>query len=1235
MNKPDSSVFSGRKTAAHRAKPGASARRRASVLILVMAVLGVLFVTGVAFMATMNWQARMVEREQQSRAYELGVAQIQSVIHNVLREQFMYAPGRVTPADQLTDIVTIIPPPGTQPYEAFRAKSPSFNTGYGVSPLVAPLEPQYPNNPYNAANEHPTDWDEWFMFRRFTDLEVLINGPQHEWYLRAVRPLDLSGAQYGWSGNLGNRRVDADGDGIDDSWEIDLQSIGVTGDAIRELAKVVNPSDNPTGRVRVGLRIVPHGAFVNLNHAHPSLINAVFDDTRWVARTPDERKNFPYSPDIEEPSLRHRNLLPPYRVPQSGVQGSTLLDPNLDPLGDGDFSSQMFTVPNVHFPNGESVFEGQHRYWPFRANEPPDPNLDLEYRPFAALLDRTNVNYDRRSLVTTISHDDLLARGAMWNDQDVSSLMRQVNQLVPQGPNCNPPYDPPFEYPDYPHTIANGHSVLNQACLCPTDPNCQFDPRKGRLQLSLPWLESGLLEAFPGPANAAFRNRTRRLLVHDVFTMLLLRARSPEFGEYRDPTPAGSPERPWYRTDSKNLPPGAQPVNLVPALERAAASLTANLLDYADADDVPTAIAIRNTDFSQINANGQNIGRPHAYPGTIPVEAYMFGLERQPFITELVSEVKDVVAPMDVADNNSFYAIELYNPYTVDLPLNGYSFRIWDGNDGSLTQFSLTNAIIPAGGFTVFYSGSPNGFSLPTNAIAISGGMRIPRGKAGANSNVYLVRTIQVVNYGDVPQTFEVAVDQYELNENCNTGKLYQGQVAPVWSTQRVLRAGFPWTAPVPIAPEDNEHQGPSGQTLGSYNHVKSGLAIPKPVHVDFANIVDFSNAADEMHRAFPTTGSLLLLMRHANRAWAPNLSGQKLAWTAFLDKPASIENGRLPVFDAEFDDSFRPQTNPRLANNPAWPHYRPGELYHLPWGQLIFDYFTALPLYNKGPFEDVDPNVGLDPAAQPKVDLDGLRVHGRMNIDAAPWKALEGVPKVPANRLADLPPALRQKIIDFAQLNPTDSRPIGPELAKAIVAYREAREICKALPGQSGQSCGDTTGDYGDYTCVHPITGQTTTCGRGNDINDPTFRRGRGFLTVGELANVRHPNAREVQGAIPAAYQFNDFSPYRIDAGVLDWDPTYPNPTTPSIDYFQDYVAAVANLVAIGDWLTVKSHVFTVYASIRGEALNNPQSQTERDDRALRLQETVDRLPMFLGQPSPTRIGERSLGLYKDLQSN
>ena len=74
---------------------------------------------------------------------------------------------------------------------------------------------------------------------------------------------------------------------------------------------------------------------------------------------------------------------------------------------------------------------------------------------------------------------------------------------------------------------------------------------------------------------------------------------------------------------------------------------------------------------------------------------------------------------------------------------------------------------------------------------------------------------------------------------------------------------------------------------------------------------------------------------------------------------------------------------------------------------------------------------------------------------------------------------------------------------------------------------------------------------------------------------------------------------------------------------------------------MTTKSHVFTIYGTIRGQynedfsdAAATAASRREVDQRAIRFQTTVDRLPMLFGAGRPERIGSQVIGSYADVRS-
>jgi hypothetical protein len=1174
---------------------------------------------------------------------------------------------------------------------------------------------------------------------------------------------------------------------------------------------------------------------------------------------------------LEEPLLRRRLLLPS-RVPTpSLLQGNPFFADSGDhPYGDAELATQLY--PPLRRGGYETVYEGDHRYRPFEPDElyvPGDldspPAWAVRMEPFTSYaVDDTWASYDRRHLVTTISYDDLLSRGGAVTyreggdeyEADLADRMFEVVQASDIVGDCPDTWDPPrplpFEYIDYPVHIENGTvpGVGDEAgvCDCPTRDVCRFDTRKGRLKLSLAYLDKEFpCEGLPTATaeqrlNAARCKVQRQRLIHDVFMMLVRNARGPYWDE-RDCTvnpgvcdewtattagddwtgvcasthvrvckggsnsgafcteavecPGGScdPQSFCYGGPNEGLPcvddracpaglcrvqelcydPVTGQTHREALLSRTAASLTANLLDYMDFDDanadgvdenIPTRVALRSFDFSAMRCmGGTNVGglcrtdsqcpsgtcvpvAGRAYEGIVDTDGdgdndlgmfpevepqYVYGLERQPYISEVATAATESDADL------SGRAIELINPYRVDLPRDAdgdgrSDFMLIEVAPGADAASAIPIPVpveLRAGEFTVLRSGYDFG-------LGASGGETINGRVYDTTSplqflkgwTIYLVRR---VNYpGDVRST-EIVVDQFTVGGQVGEDELKTGLPNPrgetdpygpdVYSLQRTLPSlGDLWRVSIPDAGEVDNHR------LIDWN-TYANPALP-PVEVNFANTGSFTKLRPDDDRlspvygvAFPTTGSMLLTMRHANRSLEdhrqlryPGLTGgqvdtPELSFTTWLDNTIGwretdmfgasvpvqvvemnqVDNGRMPVFD---------QGEPVLGTDPAFGrrylhHEDPGfgvccldgntrcvegryvdcvnaggqhvlgavcdseltacqmpgqdkagGVAELPWGQLVFDYFTALPLRSLGPYEDPDPDgdpefVPGKPDSIPRVEENGLRVHGRININAAPWKVLSGVPMIPMQKV---PVAFRAKtrwgagLVDpFAAnvLNPTLSElyvydnqasPIGSSLAQAITAYRELRQIDDIDFAGNNVS----TGHYGG-------TAWSDWNGHGWDPVVPASRRGPGFLTVGELAQVRHEVATMYPDASGKAY----YSYHQIDLGALRrTDRPY-----------KDFVEAVGLLVALGDWVTVRSQVFTVYGSLRGEfdgdlladhdGTSSGILQAELnaaedvDTRAIRFQETVDRLPTLQGAPAPVGVGERTTGQYIDARTD
>lgn len=1347
--------------------------RPASVLVLVMTLLGILFVVGVAFLATMNFEADMISAVKQRSQSDGGVDAAAESAGAGLWNALIASPGVPFGDSSLALTAT------------------AFAEMPGVQNTFSPIEP-VPTldgrlvflSSFDAAAQTrsnflgPTMPPSFAVYSAITGAFAVPDAPWvngqtiTQTVTPPIVPLGLcTNGVYQCDTNsncvrdpqnpgdcIYPRVADADGDGIVDSLLVDGRTIGLSDAQLAELAARVNPASNLSGKISVALRVVPHGGMVNLNESHPALIQNVFDLQSWPAfgDPPDVAGNGgfvhgptqargPYSAVMEESLLRRRGNIPPREFQPSLLHGNPFPNSTVRP----DMAWMLFWPDWTNGGAAAAKFESasaKHRFTVFSASEmvsgvPNTPYWTAMMEPTAS-LDSAAIPwnatggpgvagsaYDRRHLVTTISHDDLLARsGTLTTAQgkkDFRQAMLEANWTTYYADDCVTPL--PFEYANYPPTAEDlrgrrDHDMQNYCC--PHDPKCLPSELKGRLQLSLPWIDEQLniLATDTSYANfqlqSEFRDRIYHT-IHDAFLMLVQNtiglkwedradcngSADCQSGEYcrRGPTATApgkcSSAAPYWddvlclsnadckpgdfvcdTAMSRCKDPTTHQRRHEALVTRAAASLTANIIDYVDSDDVPTRIAIRHFS-SGLNCNG---GANHNVPcvddtgcsgGTCanlsgrdidldPVTnglqgIYVYGLERQPFITEVITLAEPPGGPDPVLTG---WSIELFNPYPFTIELNAgtsdqYILRVVKATNPP--EDFLLDGSIPSSGsgqpLKVFYNG---------NDPSISGGpapKQLNNLKFENGDILYLVHSIQ---YPNEPTATEIVVDQFAIN-GANIGQEGASLNIPPpplgapppplrYSMERVVRQDSIWTAVVP----DQSEMPQNVASPGTWNTDRIAPEI-HPVLVDF---VGYSGSDGKYATAFPTTGSMLTLLREANRGFMDyGPSVKDLAFNTWLntkleysiatgatnelvtiESRKQIDNGRMPIFDIGAPSSAVPPQNQHAHHvaalfaavwDPANPSStaHPGNLNTLPWGQLLFDYFTALPLNNGGPYDIDSAGNYLSIRDMPKVDQGGLRVHGRININAAPWKVLAGLLTVlldvpagaqPTVSFAGLPQSIRTKLTPVAT-----GGPIGPELAQAIVAYRDARSINDPATGTS------QTGNYDDGTPLVGTPPNTQSFGRGWTNATPAVRRGTGFMSVGELANVRHPGAA-VAGGLPPG------SPYRVDSDTIDLVDNNNNN--------QDFIDAAAVLIALGDWVSVRSHVFTVYGQIRGAddpavaALHPPNSPQQlqavtldTDARAIRFQETVDRLPVLQGQPRPQRIGQRTVGKYTDVNND
>lgn len=414
---------------------------------------------------------------------------------------------------------------------------------------------------------------------------------------------------------------------------------------------------------------------------------------------------------------------------------------------------------------------------------------------------------------------------------------------------------------------------------------------------------------------------------------------------------------------------------------------------------------------------------------------------------------------------------------------------------------------------------------------------------------------------------------------------------------------------------------------------MNAGPVGPGTLYQRLNNLAMFGNPSDLRPRSFPTPGFLLFVPRYANAQKMDTADARRvengLGTTTLAARTVSLtldkERARFTLGAATAPADFGHMP---LFNNSQDVEANSllGRVGKLPWGALVFEYFTT-----------------LDPTAP---GIDPLRVPGRINVNTASWYTLANLPLIGPNPAteeiaeiranpggvgvgADPSPAFWDwrvgvltgssnpgDIVDpytgnnvFRQLSRDPSAqvesgayasPGRPPLLPRRTSQNNARHRLGALLAQSLVSARDGV----QYV---PAAGPGTTpywdaFARGGNVDNtilPNVPLGRyraatygtvrgaasggrgpteyGFVSLGELLNVKG-----VDGSPPAL--LNDVVNNTLGRG--------------------DFVRAVS-LVALLDtqWLTTRSNTFTVYASV-----------TDRDEpqASLRSQVTVDRTPML-----------------------
>lgn len=616
-------------------------------------------------------------------------------------------------------------------------------------------------------------------------------------------------------------------------------------------------------------------------------------------------------------------------------------------------------------------------------------------------------------------------------------------------------------------------------------------------------------------------------------------------------------------------------------------------------------------------------GRVDAVYGADATKLYI-GYAPQPFITQVVAynENEEQGEPAEMA-----LAVELYNPHDSqapggvgqhDLDLSRFAISINNAFDpldpdtyvnlGELGTLAVSH--LPGRTFLLFsvHDGS-NAFFDNLQAVQGTISLGVPfdngdpdmevklwrRGSDVSPIGWYLVDEMEI-DLEDLSGQVQIVEDQkWHVNVQRDTSyEAYLGLWSGTGAEARWrMTVAFPKTDPnYRVTRGQNEPGQPVLEELGV------GSAIPSDpltsfgpcvaVHTMNAGLGPWSIHGVARPASFPTVGFMLLVPRFSH-VQALDGSVRKPVTTILAEQwdhrghtisEAPADFGHMPIF-----------YNKQKENGSVGDFDKTGTV---PWGLLVFDYFTTLnPNDANGDGTEDDP-------------LDPYRVPGRININTAPWYLLAGLPligpdgppatgELPINKTAS--PAFWSPVSGVLAGQGEDGTfrypqwvdrtgaaygqwyRLGPYLAQAAAAYRDRVQYVQYSASSSPFAYAHWRNAGEIYRPTQYGTGPAAIRGAGDDLSDPatapTWKRG--LLSVGELANVMG-----------------------FDSWVLN-DTAHPERM---VDFFK-----AVSLLAMLDtqFLTTRSNTFTIYVTLTDRL--NPQA-------SVRSQVTVDRtnlLPRLL----------------------
>lgn len=1187
---------------AARLRPAFAARRRATVLLMVVGMLAMLFVIITAYLTLARFERLTLQQVDSRREARRVVDALNDLLRSYIREEITNSSG-----DVLGNFDS------AKPYNF------ENTPGFGASRYLASLEPVYEPTGIDAGNPRYGGLVSnstyggltHFRFPAVTTLgETSANLNTSPYIAQLMWDFDQDGSidPDDLGGNSRTPFLDADGDGVPDADFLGMRlgieiANALAGRSVRVPDSNYFPPQFQAGpnnetvalwreyeRTRkydVAARVVSHGGMLALDavgdagsaaNGYANVWNRRFVAGMFLQLKADTGTNLGQldpgatnstgiydeiasNATAIEPLLRRRFLLPTWRPTGSNIP--LTVPEALETL---EVTWPRTFAPTLASPQGAQRQESWQRFSFVRGGSTPGAATGRDWQAYAAAVykepqynsaNSSTAVYDVRHLLTTTSNSDDLIRLGKAAASDPN-----VDLKLPLG------------------TTKFDLGLINRAFR--VDGSYNVDP-----------LSTG--NPINGPAIV------RRLAMY-YYEMLRDYRGFPDTGTGASGDDARRREQAWMIA-----------VNTVAE----AAPRIKRLGGYTDvvyATDSPPS------------------GTPVTYVGYAP----------QPFITQ-------VIAYNEPGANTSSYqvalGVEIYNPNDPTdiandehaLPMSQYFISINDDYESGVPQ-SLAAILEDRVRFERpqpdnFLAGrSFAAFAVQTGNNShfdpIGGGnsIRVPRIMEGASTPMDLrVKLWRKSSNGapfkideftvDIPGGWTADVERYiDAYRDCTaeTTDLYGDYAGSAVARWRVVSAN--------VTDVDVRSQAPGLTDLG--------LPLPSTVQAaPFVPLYVMNRSRDDgdtgaqypgyrtIHgtrrpTAFPTPGFLLFTPRYSHIGTVDTASGlplgsnktlSQVVESAWSDPAAGLslgnypaDFGHMPVFDnrgqtaivdSHFDDKFAGR---------------------VPWGLLVFDYFTTLNV--EDPNRDGDSSDRLDPLSLPS----------RININTAPWTMLAELPVLSANVLSSLDlnmsPAFRDVNAGVLIGQGSDGEPrflapqwlansdstqfsdvlrLGTHLAVAAASYRDrvqyAGDTDGVLPSYSSYRDHNSPALYRPYVNIYGAI-------RAGNTAAPRT----GFVSVGELMNVRGFD-----------FNFRNLGSGQATPRMLGTETLRNNGG--------DYFRAIALLAMLDtQFLTTRSNTFTMYLTIADRA--NPQA-------SIRSQLTVDRsniLPRIVQVDDGTLTGTR-----------